>query len=333
MKKILSSCAIIGAISCTAAMPHENRTNSLNITAVEVGEIVGGVIYGIIQEQYGNLDQCITDVEDIAKDVETAVADFKEESFSGIKDGIAEIGAVVKLVPQAVAQCKEVTGDLTNLVKMAEVFEHPLSLVYHVAKNLIVNGVDVFGKISTGINYYHSGDYFHFGQQMGEALDEVVLKSKSTKQQMDFDTYSFLEGFFAASKANYGVDNQQLYNNIDGLGIMVFGPIYGAMEDFKQNSNKDLKQTVWMGLHEISHSLLEGSESMVAKNAITAADKAEIQKVAMCMNSNDPSGITPEVEHSFITAYRQYTSYNIKDMGATISQIAYFLCKSPKFLS
>jgi hypothetical protein len=47
-----------------------------------------------------------------------------------------------------------------------------------------------------------------------------------------------------------------------------------------------------MALHEISHSLLEGAESLVAKKAITEMDKTEIKKVAECMNANTPSDIT-----------------------------------------
>jgi hypothetical protein len=64
---------------------------------------------------------------------------------------------------------------------MAEVFAHPMTLVWHISKALVVNGIDIYGKVSTGINYYHSGDYFHFGQYVGEALDEVFLKNSASK--------------------------------------------------------------------------------------------------------------------------------------------------------
>lgn len=108
---------------------------------LDVGKFVEGLLYGILEEQYDNIDQCIQDVSIIANDVEAAVSDFEKETFTGVKDGLEQIGGAVKEVPTAITACKQVTGDLTNLLKMAEIFEHPLTLIWDIGKSLVVNGV------------------------------------------------------------------------------------------------------------------------------------------------------------------------------------------------
>jgi hypothetical protein len=50
MRRILSVCATASALTYTLAMPHELRTNSLNMTALEVGQTIEGLIYGILTE-------------------------------------------------------------------------------------------------------------------------------------------------------------------------------------------------------------------------------------------------------------------------------------------
>ena len=38
--------------------------------------------------------------------------------------------------------------------------------------------------------------------------------------------------------------------------MMLYGPITGGMEDYERDQNA---KGIWLALHEISHSLLEGS--------------------------------------------------------------------------
>jgi len=116
----------------------------LSLSALDVAKFVEGVLYGIVQEQYGNLDTCITDIDNFATDILIAVNDFEQQSFSGVKAGLAELGTIVKLVPTAVKDCEHVVANLEQLEKMVEVFTHPLSLIWHAAKSLVVNGVDIY---------------------------------------------------------------------------------------------------------------------------------------------------------------------------------------------
>lgn len=99
-----------------------------------------------------------------------------------MKSGLLEIGKAVKFIPSAVQDCKAITQDLSKLLKMAEIFGHPLSLIYHVGKNLILNGVDIFGKIANALISFGAGDYFSFGKYVGEAMDAVFLHAPYPKK-------------------------------------------------------------------------------------------------------------------------------------------------------
>jgi hypothetical protein len=67
---------------------------------------------------------------------------------------------------------------------MAEIFSSPLTLIYTVGKNLVVNGVDIFEEILQSINYYHTKEYFNFGKEIGMALSETFLKGTHTKSPL-----------------------------------------------------------------------------------------------------------------------------------------------------
>ena len=54
-----------------------------------------------------------------------AIADFEEESFSGIKNGLEEVAQVIKIIPTLAADCKIAEEDLLKLIEMAEVFANP----------------------------------------------------------------------------------------------------------------------------------------------------------------------------------------------------------------
>lgn len=113
---------------------------------------------------------------------------------------------------------------------------------------------------------------------VGEAMDTVFLHAPYPKKTMDLEAYEFFDGFYTALNANSILDQQALYNNIDGLGMMIYGPIHESMSEFTRQG--DLNTKAFMTLHEVSHSLLEGVNSLLAKGAITIDNKNELQMYA-----------------------------------------------------
>lgn len=165
-------------IASLVALQGLAQETSRNFTALNAAEIVSGVLYGILEDEIpsNKLDACITDGESLERQVQTAVQDLESLTFDGVKRGLEEAGQAVKMIPGMVKDCSDIKNDISVLVKMASIFEHPLSLIYHIGKALIVNGSDIFAKISAAIEAYKAQRYFEFGTNLGEALDEVFIK-------------------------------------------------------------------------------------------------------------------------------------------------------------
>lgn len=121
------------------------------------------------------------------QDILNAVTDFKKETFDGVKDGLGEMGKAVHFVPDLLKNCQKVQADLTRLYQVADVFKHPMTLMYTIGKNLVVNGVDIFTKMASAMDYFNKQDYYNFGKQVGEALAELVLKTATLTKNEDDD--------------------------------------------------------------------------------------------------------------------------------------------------
>lgn len=104
----LSALLVVTTTVSASASVHIS-TQPVQLQLVDVASFVEGFLYGIMQQEFHNLDSCIGDVDHIAQDVEIAVTDFKKENFDGIKAGLLEMGQAVKLIPTAVSDCKTIT--------------------------------------------------------------------------------------------------------------------------------------------------------------------------------------------------------------------------------
>jgi hypothetical protein len=64
------------------------------------------------------------------------------------------------------------------------------------------------------------------------------------KRNIDEKAYDFLNGFFSGIR-NLTFDNQALYNNIDGKGSMVWGPVQKVFTTLSKN-NSTLTKAFWV---------------------------------------------------------------------------------------
>lgn len=199
-------------------------------------------------------------------------------------------------------------------------------------KNLLFNGIDIFEKIAGAVTSFLNSDYYNFGVQLGQAMDEVFLKAPYPKKQTDLNAYEFFQGFYHGLDTDSQLENQQLYNNIDGLGIMIYGPIQESMQEFTEQGN--LNDESLMVLHEVSHTLLEGSTSMVAKGAITEENRQDLTRYGECLSSLNPKAEDEELQALLYKAYVYFNAQQIEQVGSTFGQIAILKCpRTVKFLS
>lgn len=58
---------------------------------------------------------------------------------------------------------------------MASIMSNPWSFAYHVGKDLIVNGVQIFHEVDDSITQFHGKHYYAFGEDIGEALSKLII--------------------------------------------------------------------------------------------------------------------------------------------------------------
>lgn len=95
-----------------------------------------------------------------------------------------------------------------------------------------------------------------------------------------------------------------------------------------------MTQKVWMTLHEVSHTLLEGSSSLVAKGAITEYNRQDLLKYGECLNRKTPVSNDNEIENLFQRSYIYHNAKQTHLVGRTFADIAIKKCdQETKFLS
>ena len=134
-----------------------------------------GFFKGAIEESLPDVMTCVQDGENLVTDIEKAIADFKKENFDGVKNGIKEIGTIVKSISTDIKDCQAGVKGAEDIIKMAENFENPWKFAYHLAKDLLVNGVQIYHQIDDSIKAYDAGEIESFGEHVGEALALVLV--------------------------------------------------------------------------------------------------------------------------------------------------------------
>ena len=162
-----------------------NDLQNLSLTKDEVAEIAVGVLSGALNtEDLNDYVQCIDDSEIIAADIEDAVVNFEKESISGVTKGLSDIADALTEITKAIGTCSQQKdiAQLKKLEAMLESFKDPKSFAFHVGKDLLVNGVDIYHQIADAITNYRAGKYESFGEDVGDSL-ALVLIGKSDKKK------------------------------------------------------------------------------------------------------------------------------------------------------
>ena len=143
-------------------------TSQVQIDREQAIELVEGIAKGALNAEALNLGACIVDGEGIMTRAKAAVADFESETKEGVEAGVIQIAMLMMSAKSAITDCNPQT-DITKLNEMIAEFSSPASFAYHVKKNLMVNGINIFNEIKTAISDYKTGNWSDFGFQCGKA--------------------------------------------------------------------------------------------------------------------------------------------------------------------
>ena len=117
--------------------------------------------------------------------MEECVADFEKHTEQGTKDGLHKLGESIQVISAMMKVCPKVKGDFEKLEYMASVFSSPQTFAWHVAKDLFVNGVNIYKEVTDSVTQWKSKNYEDFGKDVGKALAQLLVGSNGLPLKED----------------------------------------------------------------------------------------------------------------------------------------------------
>jgi len=147
MNKLLASALLLANASAKQAQDTQQMVL-----------IVEGILKGALDaEGFDDIEHCIQDAATVIKDAEIAVQDFEKKDVQDVIAGIKEVGVILQTIKAGMSDCSHLKADWQRLAAMASIFSSPTSFAYHVGKDLLVNGKDIFREVEDSIVQYNSG--------------------------------------------------------------------------------------------------------------------------------------------------------------------------------
>ncbi len=183
---VLSTLAVTSATHLDfkiEAPVKQNGTKVGNMTIDDTIHFLAGVMYGIVQEDHVDyLIGCVNGTEALVTDVETIIEDFMLPSFWDIIDGINQIKKFIFVdLPVTIENCGDIPEDFIKLGQFFSVFGNTTLLTQRLENNLLWYYSDIMTDVNAGLTFYNEGQYFNFGDKIGEALVLAVGDHSSSQ--------------------------------------------------------------------------------------------------------------------------------------------------------
>jgi len=121
-----------------------------------------------------------------------------------------ELADLMKTVKAGMSDCSDLKADWGKLEAMIKIFDSPTSFAYHVGKDLMVNGKDIFSEIEAAVTDYESANWEDFGFQVGEAAAKTLLGEEPKVAAMPgsstVKTAGILRGVIEAYGGHFSLD-------------------------------------------------------------------------------------------------------------------------------
>jgi len=117
---------------------------------------------------------------------------------------------MVKEVKQGMADCGHLKGDLKKLETMISTYKTLPSFAWHVGKDLLLNGKDIYAEINSGISDYKAGNWENFGKDIGQASAKIFIGAKEehfNDDQQGGKMAKFFQGFAKANGFTFNLMN------------------------------------------------------------------------------------------------------------------------------
>ena len=155
----------------------------VSVDSKDAAHLMEGILMGALNAEFGDLSACVQDGELILKDVENAVKDFKSRDFHDITEGLKAIGDILMLAKKGMTDCPDVWGDWRKLEEMAVAYSNPESVAWHIGKDLVVHGHDIYKEVKGAIKAYDATpkNYYDLGFNVGKAGSQILVGTEEAQ--------------------------------------------------------------------------------------------------------------------------------------------------------
>jgi len=171
--------------SCAASLPP---------AAKEAGEIAAGVVEGFIGAP--DVKACIQKTVTTVDNVDKAIQDLEKKDAASVLKGLKLLAVGLKELPADMKACKAVESDVEEIINAFKAIASPKSFAFHVGKDLVVNGRDIYHEIYTAVGDYKTQKWLDFGVQIGTALHKLIIGAEEKFREFEQKfgrVYSFEE--------------------------------------------------------------------------------------------------------------------------------------------
>merc|ERR550514_740104 len=140
-----------------------------------VPEILRGIAEGFGLEL---ATKCVRDSGSFAQESTAAVRDMLKHDEGHMRKGLAELATALRVLPPALRECKATEASVEQLVKALASLSSPQAFLYHVGKDLLVNGVSIFKEINAAMVAWKGSQWEAFGKDVGMATKKLFVGLK-----------------------------------------------------------------------------------------------------------------------------------------------------------
>jgi len=143
--------------------------------------LVKGLLEGLIQAEFPDLDTCVQNSENIFEDVEMAVQDFKKKDLQDIMKGITLVGQAIRDLPADLNQCKSTTGNIDKIKEWAQIFKHPIQLAKVMIPNVIQHEAQILGDVQDISAQWSNANFEQVGEDVADILTSAIGQIQATE--------------------------------------------------------------------------------------------------------------------------------------------------------
>jgi hypothetical protein len=122
----------------------------------------------------------MTNVEEIAEDLEKVWADLETHSLSTLMDVIKQLGKLATEIPVSLQNCEAISGDITKFENWASIFLHPTRLLPKLEENIPAHLSEIVADVRGAKKLFDMQNFFDGGEKIGEALVLSVGQAEAT---------------------------------------------------------------------------------------------------------------------------------------------------------